>query len=97
MYSDPSSISFSLPICKIAQMCVFARVTQSLPVVAAGSEDKTIRLINVETGKLLGVLSGHQDTVESVAFYDNKGFGDDSSVLLASGGLDGVIHLWDCR
>src|SRR4029077_15347351 len=57
-------------------------------VVAAGSEDKTIILWDVETGRSLGALEGHSDTVSSLLFEND---GD----ALLSGSFDGTIIRWD--
>jgi WD40 repeat protein len=55
---------------------------------AAGSEDKTIKLWDVGTGKERTTLQGHTAEVLSVAFSpDGK--------TLASGSADKTIKLWD--
>jgi WD40 repeat protein/energy-coupling factor transporter ATP-binding protein EcfA2 len=57
-------------------------------VLASGSEDKTIRLWEVSTGKLLHSLQSHSDAVYSVAFSPD-------GQVLASGSEDKTIRLWD--
>ncbi|MCC5644224.1 serine/threonine protein kinase, partial [Nostoc sp. CHAB 5824] len=55
---------------------------------ASGSEDKTIKLWDVSTGKALKTLTGHSSKVNSVVFSpDGK--------TLASGSEDKTIKLWD--
>ncbi len=50
--------------------------------------EQRIQIWNVETRELIVELSGHKSDVESFAFSPD-------SCLLASGGFDGVIYLWD--
>ncbi|WNF13017.1 hypothetical protein [Microcystis aeruginosa] len=55
---------------------------------ATGSEDKTIKLWNVETGQEIRTLTGHNDGVWSVSFSsDGK--------TLATGSEDKTIKLWN--
>src|SRR5438309_1868007 len=55
---------------------------------ASGSNDATIRLWDVATGKERATLQGHKDLVRSVAYSpDGK--------TLASGSNDATIRLWD--
>jgi len=54
---------------------------------ASGSYDNTIKLWQVSTGRLLNTLSGHKNSVMSVAFSPDG--------RLASGDWDGVIKLWE--
>jgi hypothetical protein len=54
----------------------------------SGSEDRTLRLWDVTTGKELGRLEGHRDAVTAAAFS-----ADGRTVL--SGGKDRTLRLWD--
>jgi WD40 repeat protein len=55
---------------------------------ASGSGDKTIKIWDVTTGKVLNTLKGHEGTVRSV------GFSPDGQQL-ASGSDDNTIKIWD--
>ena len=55
---------------------------------ASGSEDKTVRIWEVETGRGVRVLRGHENWVWSVAFSPD-------GRLLASGSHDNTVRLWE--
>ena len=55
---------------------------------ASGSDDDTIRLWDVVTGRHIATLRGHGDDVDVVAFSPDGG-------VLASGSDDNTIRLWD--
>src|SRR5205085_10823616 len=70
---------------------------------AAGCDDKTIRLFNTKTGKAHAVLRGHEDPAAGKEHYFQPGayrgvasvlFTDDGKTLI-SGGYDGTVRLWD--
>ena len=57
---------------------------------ASASWDQSVRLWNVNTGRLLHTLTGHTNEVMSVAFSPDGN-------TLASGSWDGTIRLWNPR
>ena len=57
---------------------------------SGGGEDKTIKLWNVKTGKLLQTLKGHSEGVTSVAYSPD-------GQTLASGSYDKTIKLWNVK
>ncbi|MEW6102997.1 MAG: pentapeptide repeat-containing protein, partial [bacterium] len=59
-------------------------------ILASGSDDRTIRLWETETGRLIQRLEGHTSRVLSVAISPDGG-------MLASGAYDNTICLWETR
>ncbi len=57
-------------------------------VLASGSDDQTVKLWDVTSGKLLRTLEGHEMYVYSVAF-------DPTGQVLASASPDNTVKLWD--
>ena len=56
----------------------------------SGSDDKTVRLWQAETGQCLKILQEHQGKVYTVAFSPD-------GTLLASGGDDRVVRIWEAN
>ena len=59
-------------------------------ILASGSDDRSTKLWDCQTGKCLKTLSGHADWIQSVWFSPNYQY-------LASGSRDQTIKLWDWR
>lgn len=62
------------------------------PVVVSGATDATVKVLQLETGKTLANLTGHVESVEAVGF-NTPAVGGLS--LLATGGMDGKVMIWD--
>src|SRR5579859_545216 len=57
---------------------------------ASGSNDRTVKIWDAETGKCLQTLEGHGSSVTSVVFsHDSR--------QLASGSRDGTVKIWDAE
>jgi len=57
---------------------------------ASASDDRTVRLWDVQTGTEIAVFQGHSDEVNSVVFSPDGG-------RLASASDDGTVQLWDAQ
>ena len=55
--------------------------------VASGSDDKTAKLWNVNTGECVRTLEGHSDWVRSVSFSPD-------GTRVASGSFDTTVRIW---
>ncbi|HAX80359.1 MAG TPA: hypothetical protein DCY88_32120 [Cyanobacteria bacterium UBA11372] len=62
-------------------------------IVATGSADKTVKIWQSDTGKLIRTLLGHSDTVNCIAFSPNS-TGGETPPLIASGSGDKTIKIW---
>ena len=56
----------------------------------SGSDDKTVKLWDVQTGGVVKTFFGHTSWVQSVSISAD-------STRIASGSLDNTIHLWDIQ
>ena len=59
-------------------------------ILASGSNDKSVRFWDTETGKLIRVLDDHNDEVKSIAFFPN-------GRILASVTWNGFIRIWNVQ
>ena len=55
-------------------------------IIISGSDDETIKIWDINSGKCIKTLEGHTDWVKSVAIKDN---------LIISGSSDNTIKIWD--
>lgn len=72
--------------------CICAHPDPSVPIVVTGAEDGLAKVVHIENGNVLAVLSGHTDSVETVAFNTPV---DGGLLLLATCSMDGRVHVWD--
>jgi WD40 repeat protein len=56
----------------------------------SGSNDKTLKLWDVQTGGVVKTFHGHTNWVSSISLSSN-------CTTIASGSIDGSIHLWDIQ
>ncbi|ETO32480.1 hypothetical protein RFI_04637, partial [Reticulomyxa filosa] len=65
--------------------------------ICSGSDDKSIRLWDIETNKKLSAFKGHEDWVRSVKYAPYGTGVNGSGATLCSGSHDKTIRLWDIR
>jgi len=59
-------------------------------IIASGSDDKSVRLWNVNSGKQMKLIEGHESSVYAVAFSP-------TGEIIASGSDDKTVRLWNVQ
>ena len=72
-----------------AQVVAYAQTPRG-PMIATGGADKTIKLWNAETFKLVRTYRGHRDFVNHIAFSKDGN-------RMATASIDGNIRIWSTR
>jgi ribosome assembly protein SQT1 len=66
------------------------------PILVTGSEDAQVKVVHIETGKVIKSLSGHSESVEQVAFSNaNAEDPHGPPLLLGTCSMDGRINIFD--
>ena len=65
-------------------------MSQDGKIIVSGSRDKSIKIWDVKTGKLLKTLKGHSDSITSVTTNQNAN-------IIVSGSNDSNIKIWDMK
>jgi len=68
---------------------------ENLIVIGVSSTDKSLRVIDLESGMTIAKEYGHSEGISGVAVMKKDEEGDDSGYTLISTGLDGTVMLWD--
>merc|ERR1711971_845585 len=72
----------------VVSMCAHSEA----PLVVSGSEDGSAKVIQMETGKVVADLPGHEASVEALGWNHP---GPDGISLLVTGSMDGKLLVWD--
>lgn len=92
IYTLPNKTIDTLPVMSVA-------FDYSGKFLAAGSQDKTIKIWSIDGNYLMTILAGHTDIVTSVAFFPNEYFNITNNLkmrnlVIATSSLDKTTKLW---
>lgn len=62
---------------------------------AAGDRGGNLRVYDLETGKLVSFQEAHDSEILTLNYLESSSGGQNNGSLLASGGRDRLIHLYD--
>ncbi|ETO36933.1 WD repeat-containing protein [Reticulomyxa filosa] len=65
-------------------------------VICSGSDDKTVRLWDIRTGKQIHIFKGHTSDIFTVEYLPFENGSSDTNII-CSGSLDNTIRFWDIR
>jgi ribosome assembly protein SQT1 len=72
-------------------------VNPSSTLAVVGGANGGVRVVNLTKGDIVGPLGGHTEgeSIEAIAFLDLAGSGTSGAGVVATGGTDGKICIWD--
>mmetsp|Transcript_37389 Transcript_37389/g.88395 ORF Transcript_37389/g.88395 Transcript_37389/m.88395 type:complete len:422 (+) Transcript_37389:199-1464(+) len=88
--TNRAEVAFTFPMPDKVHCVQMPAVAHRHNLIAVGSADRRVYLCDLASGGSQHALSGHSEAVNCVAWSDQE-------FVLASGGMDGTLRIWDIR